>query len=77
VSGGAASLRRAPRRDGAGNCYDKGLLFDMDGVLISSIGFGGALLAAVAKLYDIPNAETYEIPHGMRAGDHLLATAGH
>jgi sugar-phosphatase len=45
----------------------KGLLFDMDGVLISSIGSVVRCWRRWAKLYDIPNAETYEIPHGMRA----------
>ncbi len=45
----------------------KGLLFDMDGVLISSIGSVIRCWRRWAKLYEIPNAETYEIPHGMRA----------
>lgn len=47
----------------------KGLLFDMDGVLISSIGSVVRSWRIWAKKYDIPNADTYEIPHGMRAID--------
>ena len=45
----------------------KGILFDMDGVLISSIGSVVRCWQRWAKLYDIPNADTYEVPHGMRA----------
>jgi sugar-phosphatase len=45
----------------------KGLLFDMDGVLISSIGSVIRCWRRWAELYDIPNAETFEVPHGMRA----------
>lgn len=47
----------------------KGLLFDMDGVLISSIGSVVRCWRIWAKRYDIPNADTYEVPHGMRAID--------
>jgi mannitol-1-/sugar-/sorbitol-6-phosphatase len=45
----------------------KGILFDMDGVLISSIGSVRRCWRLWAKHYDIPNADTYEVPHGMRA----------
>lgn len=45
----------------------KGLLFDMDGVLISSIGSVVRSWRKWAKIYEIPNAESYEVPHGMRA----------
>ena len=45
----------------------KGILFDMDGVLISSIGSVVRCWQRWAKLYDISNADTYEVPHGMRA----------
>ena len=45
----------------------KGLLFDMDGVLISSIGSVVRCWRRWAVMYGIPNAETYEVPHGMRA----------
>jgi sugar-phosphatase len=45
----------------------KGILFDMDGVLISSIGSVIRCWRLWAKRYDVPNAETYDVPHGMRA----------
>jgi sugar-phosphatase len=45
----------------------KGLLFDMDGVLISSIGSVVRCWRRWAQIYNIPNAESYEVPHGMRA----------
>jgi mannitol-1-/sugar-/sorbitol-6-phosphatase len=45
----------------------KGILFDMDGVLISSIGSVVRCWRQWAEMYDIPNAEIYEVPHGMRA----------
>jgi len=45
----------------------QGLLFDMDGVLISSIGSVRRCWREWCRLYRIPNADTYEIPHGTRA----------
>src|ERR1700722_3211803 len=45
----------------------KGLLFDMDGVLVSSIGSVVRSWRQWAEIYDVPNAEVYEVPHGMRA----------
>lgn len=45
----------------------KGLLFDMDGVLVSSIGSVRRCWQRWAAMYDVPNADTYEVPHGMRA----------
>jgi sugar-phosphatase len=45
----------------------KGILFDMDGVLISSIGSVVRCWRQWAEHYDVPNAEIYEVPHGMRA----------
>jgi sugar-phosphatase len=45
----------------------KGLLFDMDGVLISSIGSVRRSWRKWAKMYGIPDADNYEVPHGMRA----------
>ncbi|MDQ2834229.1 MAG: HAD-IA family hydrolase [Acidobacteriota bacterium] len=45
----------------------KGLLFDMDGVLISSIGSVIRCWRVWAQRYGVPNADTYEVPHGMRA----------
>jgi sugar-phosphatase len=47
----------------------QGLLFDMDGVLISSIGSVERCWRRWAKIYDVPGADTYEVPHGMRAID--------
>ena len=47
----------------------KGILFDMDGVLISSIGSVVRCWRRWAQIYDIPNAETYTVPHGVRAID--------
>ena len=47
----------------------KGILFDMDGVLISSIGSVVRCWRRWAEIYDIPNAETYTVPHGVRAID--------
>lgn len=47
----------------------KGLLFDMDGVLISSIGSVERCWRRWAEIYDVPNAETYTVPHGVRAID--------
>lgn len=45
----------------------KGILFDMDGVLISSIGSVVRCWKRWAKMYGVPDAENYEVPHGMRA----------
>jgi sugar-phosphatase len=47
----------------------KGILFDMDGVLVSSIGSVVRCWRQWAEIYDVPNAEIYEVPHGMRAID--------
>lgn len=46
-----------------------GLLFDMDGVLISSIGSVLRSWRRWAKHYGLPNPEKVEIPHGVRAID--------
>jgi sugar-phosphatase len=45
----------------------QGMLFDMDGVLISSIGSVIRCWRRWAAIYGVPNADTYEVPHGMRA----------
>jgi sugar-phosphatase len=45
----------------------QGILFDMDGVLISSIGSVVRCWRRWAAIYGVPNADTYEVPHGMRA----------
>jgi mannitol-1-/sugar-/sorbitol-6-phosphatase len=47
----------------------QGILFDMDGVLVSSIGSAERSWRKWAALYGIPNAETLEVPHGRRAID--------
>lgn len=47
----------------------KGLLFDMDGVLISSTGSVVRCWQHWCKLYDIPNASQFQVPHGIRAAD--------
>lgn len=47
----------------------KGLLFDMDGVLISSIGSVERCWKRWCKQYGVPNAEDYVVPHGVRAVD--------
>ncbi len=39
----------------------------MDGVLISSIGSVRRCWRQWCRLYDVPGADTYEVPHGMRA----------
>ena len=44
-----------------------GFLFDMDGVLVSSIGSVLRSWRRWAKHYGLPNADKIEIPHGMRA----------
>jgi sugar-phosphatase len=47
--------------------HTQGLLFDMDGVLISSIGSVRRSWRKWAKHYHVPDAEDFEIPHGKRA----------
>lgn len=47
----------------------QGILFDMDGVLISSIGSVKRCWRRWAEMYGVPNADTYEVPHGVRAID--------
>ena len=47
----------------------KGLLFDMDGVLVSSIGAVERCWKQWCHLYNVPNADTFEVPHGKRAID--------
>ena len=51
----------------------KGILFDMDGVLISSIDSVRRCWQRWAKRYGVPNAEEYEVPHGVRAIDTVKA----
>lgn len=47
----------------------KGILFDMDGVLVSSIGSAERSWRRWAELYGVPNAAELEVPHGRRAID--------
>ena len=46
-----------------------GLLFDMDGVLVSSIGSVLRSWRRWARHYGLPNPDKIEIPHGVRAVD--------
>ena len=47
----------------------KGLLFDMDGVLISSVASADRCWPQWAKHYGLPGWEAMRIPHGVRAVD--------
>jgi sugar-phosphatase len=47
----------------------RGLLFDMDGVLISSTGSVVRCWQRWCRLYGVPNAEQFQVPHGTRAVD--------
>ena len=47
----------------------EGILFDMDGVLISSIESAVRCWRRWAKRYGVPNAQEFEIPHGVRSID--------
>jgi sugar-phosphatase len=47
----------------------RGLLFDMDGVLISSTGSVVRCWQRWCKLYGVPNAAQFQVPHGIRAAD--------
>jgi len=46
-----------------------GILFDMDGVLVSSIGSVNRSWRKWAEHYGLPNPETFQIQHGTRAVD--------
>jgi len=47
----------------------KGVLFDMDGVLVSSIGSVNRCWRRWTEIYEVPGAGTFQIPHGTRAID--------
>ena len=47
----------------------KGILFDMDGVLISSIGAAVRNWRLWAKRYGVPNPDEFVLPHGVRSID--------
>ncbi len=51
------------------NIETKAILFDNDGVLISSINSVTRSWRKWAALYQVPNADAYEVPHGVRAMD--------
>ena len=51
----------------------EGILFDMDGVLVSSIGSVERCWRRWAGHYGVPNAAKYEVPHGVRAVDIMKA----
>ena len=51
----------------------EGILFDMDGVLVSSIGSVERCWRRWAAHYGVPGAATYEVPHGVRAVDIMKA----
>jgi sugar-phosphatase len=44
----------------------KGILFDMDGVLINSIESVVRCWQRWAAMYGVPDAARYEVPHGVR-----------
>jgi mannitol-1-/sugar-/sorbitol-6-phosphatase len=47
----------------------QGMLFDMDGVLISSTGSVERCWKRWCAIYGVPKAESFEVPHGIRAFD--------
>lgn len=48
------------------------LLFDMDGVLVSSIASARRCWQRWGKIYGVPGWETLDIPHGVRARDIVI-----
>jgi sugar-phosphatase len=55
----------------------QGLLFDMDGVLVSSIASAERCWKAWARHYGLPHWEQVTIPHGVRAEDIVRHLAPH
>jgi sugar-phosphatase len=49
--------------------HARGLLFDMDGVLISSTGSVERCWKRWCAIYGVPNASSFKVPHGIRAVD--------
>jgi sugar-phosphatase len=45
------------------------MLFDMDGVLVSSIASANRCWRLWARYYGVPVSDDFEIPHGMRAAE--------
>jgi sugar-phosphatase len=58
---------------GAATVEARGLLFDSDGVIISSIASVNRCWRRWAQHYGVPGWETYTIPHGVRAWDIMLS----
>jgi sugar-phosphatase len=54
---------------GWGSVTTQGLLFDMDGVLVSSIGAARRNWRLWAERFGVPDAANFEVPHGRRAID--------
>jgi sugar-phosphatase len=52
----------------------KGLLFDMDGVLVTSIGSVNRCWRRWAQHYGVPDADKFQIAHGTRAVDIIKLT---
>jgi mannitol-1-/sugar-/sorbitol-6-phosphatase len=50
----------------------KGLLFDLDGVLISSIASATRCWRRWAAMYNVPDAENFNLPHGRPARDIVI-----
>jgi sugar-phosphatase len=49
--------------------HAKGILFDMDGVLVSSIGAVERCWSQWCERYGVANPESFKVPHGKRAVD--------
>ncbi len=47
----------------------QGILFDMDGVLLSSIGSAERCWKRWAEIYGIPDWQNFQFPHGVRASE--------
>ncbi len=45
------------------------ILFDMDGVLLSSIGSAERCWKHWAQIYEVPDWQNFQFPHGVRASD--------
>lgn len=59
-----------------GDCVSvetKALLFDMDGVLVSSTGSVERCWKRWCEVYGVPDAKNFEVPHGTRAVDIMRA----
>jgi sugar-phosphatase len=54
------------------NVTAKGLLFDLDGVLISSIDSATRCWRRWAAMYDVPDAANFVLPHGRPARDIVI-----